>query len=118
MALLIDVERLQKELDYLAKFVVVIDDVIGIKMAMNVVSSQPTIYVPDTNVGKWTPIKEGYPPRKEAYYWVTVKTENGYKVDRELYSFDNHGIPGFYTFSRIVAWMPYTLPEPYKGGEM
>ena len=64
---------------------------------------------------KWNPYPENSPPRKEAWYWVTIKTENSYKVERELYSFDNHGIPGFYTFAHIVAWMPYTTPEPYEG---
>lgn len=61
--------------------------------------------------GKWTSVKEGMPPAKESFYLVTIKTEIRYKVEIELYSFDNHGIPGFYTFSNIVAWMP--LPEPY-----
>lgn len=75
---------------------------------MSEIEDAPTI----ESEPKWIPCSERL-PEKECLCLVTIKKKNGgYKVNTELYSYDNYGIGGFWTFDYIVAWMP--LPEPYK----
>lgn len=68
------------------------------------------------NQEAWTPVENGT-PKKTCEYWVTVEDPNGFRFVKEdlFYSEANMFRGEFYmNESKIVAWMPETLPVPYR----
>lgn len=92
---------------------------------------QPKVDVPDTNVGRWIPIKfrettdedgfdkEEHPimldcPLPDNGEEVLVTTKSGHVVEDTFYD-DDGAYLECYEWDEITAWMP--LPEPYKESE-
>lgn len=90
---------------------------ISVDKAVEIVNSQPPADVPDTNVGEWIPCSSGVLPTERGTYWVTEDWGDGntalVRYNPKLHgAFEDH--MEYYGMD-ITAWMPATLPEPYKG---
>ena len=91
------------------------------------VDEQPTVDVPDTNVGEWIPCSERMPEEHDSIFkkfkgtdkWrsamfekmsdnvnVTVEFEDGVRMSMKGYTVDGKWKPDTAVKCRVIAWMP------------
>ena len=62
---------------------------------------------------KWIPVKKGVAkimPKEDCDVWVTRTNSKRTWVQKIFYSAKS----GIFQFDGIIAWMPYSAPEPYQ----
>jgi len=83
--------------------------------AWNRRTSQPTVDVSDTNVGKWIPCSERLPKIGQQCL-ITIQVKDVCLMEKSVYWKECWWVKGErIRVEEVTAWMP--LPKPYKGVE-